>query len=93
MNSDLGKTYLEVNTYKGNTYFSKDRFDDLVDFMTFYVIQKYSIIDKKILAISGKSDNIDIRITKKIYVLNQYLKKLAENSKYLFKDLLDNLGL
>ena len=93
MNSDLGKTYLEVNTYKGDTYFSKERYDDLVDFMTFYIIQKYSRIDKNILGQSRKAKNIDIRITKKLYVLNQYLKKLAENSKYLFKDLLDNLGL
>jgi hypothetical protein len=91
--SELGKSYLEVNKYKDKTYFSKERFEDLIDAVTLYVIKKYSQSDASLVEISANKKKLEIRITKKMYVLNQYLRIQANNSEYIYDDLLENLGL
>ena len=90
--SELLKTFLEVNTYQDITYYSKERLDELVDTVSIYVTLKYSSISiatKKTV----KEQNVNSILSKKMYALNQFIKKQSVDSKYLYNSLLEKMGL
>ncbi len=93
VNKELFITYLEVNNYEGKTYFSKDRLEEIVDFITILLTLKYYKTIKNKYKTITKCNAEAIRFLKKTYSVNSYMKKESISSKYLFKDLLSKLDL
>lgn len=90
--SELLKTFLEVNTYQEKTYYSKERLEEYIDFISIYVTLKFTKIEKPGKK-TTKQKKVNLSLLKKMYVLNQFIKKQSDESKYLYDVLLEKLGL
>ena len=90
-NEELAKTYLNVNTYEGEIYFSKEKFDSLITlFFHWYAHQYmiYSIEEKKTKVLSEKES---ISFIKKIFSIKEFLEKKSVESKFHYPKLLELL--
>jgi hypothetical protein len=86
---DLVKNLIQVNNFEGINYFSKEKFEELIDYLTTFFISGYAlaISNTKISRIK-KTNNI-LRFARKVLSLNQYLKKEAADSKYQYDVLVE----
>ena len=88
MNHELTKTYLNVNEYEGETYFSKEKFESLLDLLyQWFVHQHLATFDK----IDPQPDEVKevLRFIKKVHSLKEYLQKQAKVGKYHYNKLLE----
>ena len=77
INNDFVSTFLRVNFYDGIWYFSKENFEELIDWLTTSALtkNKYSSDIKYLINV------------KNIFYLNSYLKQTAENTGYKLEEL------
>jgi len=79
IHDDFVRTYLGVNFYEGVWYFSKEKFEELIDWMaTISLVRNAASVKKE--------DELIIRI-KNILYINSYLKDAAENAGYKLEEL------
>lgn len=90
--SELLKAFLEVNTYQGKTYYSKERLEEFLDFLSVYTTIKFTEFENSNKK-TAKLKTVNLRLSKKIYGVNQFIKKQSDESKYLYDVLLEKLGL
>lgn len=77
INDDFVKTFLGINFHEGIWYFSKENFEELIDWLTTTALtkNKYSSDSKYLIKV------------KNIFYLNSYLKETAENTGYKLEEL------
>jgi hypothetical protein len=77
INDDFVKTFLGINFYEGIWYFSKENFEELIDWLTTTALtkNKYSSDSKYLIKV------------KNIFYLNSYFKETAENTGYKLEEL------
>lgn len=78
LNDDYVKTYLGVNFHEGIWYYSKENFEELIDWCS--SIELISFNKSKL-----SSDEILIR-TRNIFYMNQYLKEISIKSGYKLEE-------
>jgi glycosidase len=92
LNDEFVSTYIDVNEYKKKVYYSKEKFEDLIEIFFIYSNIKYSELIIKNGQLTVKEKNNYLRFVRKTNQLRKYLLKISIKSKYLFKDLQKNLG-
>jgi hypothetical protein len=82
-------TYLGVNYYEGKKYFSKENMEDLVDQLSLQVIHQYNnILIKKVKTKVKQIGELE-RFSKKVFIVNGYIKKTAKDCGYLYDKFLE----
>ncbi|MCB9260401.1 MAG: alpha-amylase [Ignavibacteriales bacterium] len=88
---EIFTTYLEVNTHDGKIYFSKERFEELVEVLTLvYNVRFNKNVESKYKS-KLKQKTETVRFIKKLSLIQRYLIKQSDDSEYLFLILLENL--
>ncbi len=86
---ELMGTYLGVNYYEGKKYFSKENMEDLVDQLSLQVIHQYNnILIKKVKTKVKQIGELE-RFSKKVFIVNGYIKKTAKDCGYLYDKFLE----
>jgi len=93
MKKELITTFLNVNLYNEKEYFNKESWEEVLDQIHVFSIYKYYNAIQLSTKTKSKQKIEFIRFVKKSYSINNYLKKQAISSKYLFKDLLVKIKL
>jgi hypothetical protein len=89
LKDELATTYLNVNTFEGETYFSKERFEDLLNLLLYWFafqLDNSEDPDKKSNSVKEKEI---IRFVKKLFSVKEYLEKRANEIKYHYDKLYD----
>jgi glycosidase len=75
------KFFLLVNTYKDVIYFSKERFEEFIDWIfTLIVLESFLILQE------NKNITVDLKmIVEKFILLNDDFKKISQRSEYKFE--------
>lgn len=79
LKDDFVRTFLGVNFYNDIWYFSKEKFEDLIDWLTTVALHKSFYLSE-----DEKARNI---MMKNIFFINNYLKEAAELSSYKLDEL------
>jgi hypothetical protein len=93
LNEDVVKTYLEINTFEEKTYFSKERFEQLIEVITLWAELKHSDIIKEDIKSKEKLKTELTRFSKKTSLVKKYYLKQSSDSEYLLDNLVENLGI
>lgn len=89
-NNDFIQSFLDVNTFDGKQYYSKERFEEIVDWFQYFIIIKYIKSINSNNKLSYKEKSLALRFINKTFVLSAYLKRLSDKAKYIFIDLRNN---
>jgi hypothetical protein len=83
---ELVNTYLSVNYYEGNKYFSKESLEDFLDQLSVHIIFLFNnILVKKIKTKVQQISELE-RFSKKVFAVNGYVKKSASECGYLYDE-------
>ncbi|MEE9430369.1 MAG: alpha-amylase family glycosyl hydrolase [Melioribacteraceae bacterium] len=89
-NNDFTKSYIEVNTFEDITYYNKQRFEELVDWMMTLSVLNYILVEQKGNAI--KSNSKIIHYINNLFILDSSLKNVSEKCGYKFDEMLVNFS-
>ncbi|MCP5061392.1 MAG: alpha-amylase [Ignavibacteriae bacterium] len=90
-NNDFAKTYLEVNTFEDTVFYSKQRFDELLDWIMTLSLMNYIQIQQKGKRVKPKSKIINF--TNNLFILNSNLKTTSDKCGYKFDLMKDEFSI
>ncbi len=91
LNKEFVSSYIDVNEYKKKTYYSKERFEELINFLFFFSFVKYYDLNIKEKEPATKEKNNTKKFFRKVNLLRKYFIRTSTESKYLLKALKKNL--
>ena len=91
LTKEFVSSYIDVNDYKQKTYYSKERFEELINFLFLFSYIKYFELNNGKKELTVKEKNKMIRFFRKVNLLRKYFIKTSTKSKYLLKELKKNL--
>jgi len=87
LTNDFVKSYIEVNTFKDVSYYNKQKYEELIDWIIALSILNYISIEQK-----GKAAKINSKIVhyiNNLFVLDSKLKDISDKCGYRFDELKD----
>ena len=93
MKEELTNTYLNVNEFEDEIYFSKEKFEDLSLLLFILISRNYFILLLNKKYSKSEFNKEYMRFIKKIFGLKIFLDRQATISKYHFNKLCENWGL
>lgn len=85
--------FLEVNTYKSKSYYSKERLEELANIIITGMLFEYGkYLNNKVKSKQKQKTEL-VRFTKKLSLINSYIKDQSIESKFLYNKLKSNLGI
>jgi len=92
LDSELLLKYLDVNEYNNEKYFSKEKWDELLDGLLNSFCCEYYSSNVKIQKTVSKQRVEQLRFLKKIYLINSYLKKKAISAKFVYSQIVEEIA-
>ncbi|PID62368.1 MAG: alpha-amylase [Ignavibacteriae bacterium] len=93
LNDSNISAFLALNSYEDKIYFRQESFYNLTEFFGLYYLLNYrKVLDKNIKTENSKIKE-SVRMIKKLSLVENYLKKEADNSGYIYSNLLENIGI